>query len=392
MRVLLVHNRYKHYGGEDTVFDSERALLARKGIEVVTYVEHNDRIDLMSPLVLGLNAVWSRRAEREILDLLRRTRPHVVHFHNTFPLISPSGYYACARVGVPAVQTLHNFRLLCPAAILARNGFPCEDCLGRVFAWPALIHACYRSSRGASAVATGVFGLHRLLGTWKRAVHTYVALTQYAKAKFVANGLPEQRIVVKPNFICPDPGPGEHTEGSFLFVGRLSGEKGLGTVLQAWGKLGRKARLKIVGSGPLEQSVRQWIRRVPNIEYLGFRPLPEVLALMKDSKALLLASTCNESFPRVLAEAFATGLPVVASRLGGLEELIEDGRTGLHFRAGDTDDLTTRIEWLLAHPSETAAMGQRARQEYLAKYTGDRGYEMLMEVYGHATGQRGAWT
>lgn len=212
----------------------------------------------------------------------------------------------------------------------------------------------------------------------------YVALTRFAKERFVAGGLPESRIVVKPNFVHPDPGPGEHESGNLLFVGRLSPEKGVRTLIQAWPRLNDAVSLKIVGTGPLEEEVCQWSRQHPNVECLGSRTPSQVYVLMKQARALVVTSTSYESFGRVVIEAFATGLPVIASRLGALAELVHDSCNGLHFQAGDPEDLAAKVEWLLANPKERAAMGRRAHEEFLAKYTGERGYEMLMDIYSLA--------
>src|SRR5581483_9761958 len=190
--------------------------------------------------------VWSRPAYRVLRELLRAHRPAVAHFHNTFPLISPAAYYACRAERVPVVQTLHNFRLLCPNALFFRDGRVCEDCLGKAVPWPGVAHKCYRGSRSASAAVCTMLTVHRALGTWHTAVDRFIALTDASRRKFVAGGLPADKIAVKANFVDPDPGPGTGAGGYGVFVGRLSAEKGVGTLLKAWQQLGRDVPLKIV--------------------------------------------------------------------------------------------------------------------------------------------------
>lgn len=378
MRVLVLHNFYQQAGGEDVAFAAERDLLRRHGHEVLEYVEDNRDVGGMDPLGLAARTVWSRASTRRLRELLRRTRPDVAHFHNTFVLISPSAYYACAEAGVPVVQTLHNYRLLCPGATFFRSGRVCEECLGWSVPLPGVVHGCYRGSRAQTAVVAAMVAAHRRLGTWDRRVDVYVALSEFARRKFVEGGLPQEKIQVKPNFAFPDCGTGQHEGRYALFVGRASGEKGIETLLEAWRRLGPAARLKVVGSGPLETLAAD---SPGNVEWLGQQPKARVLSLMKDASLLVLPSTWYEAFPMVLVEAFATGLPVVASRLGALAELVEDGRTGLHFAPGDAADLAAKIEWALARPERLREMGRRARQEFEAKYTADRNYERLVDIY-----------
>jgi glycosyltransferase involved in cell wall biosynthesis len=382
MNILYVHNYYRRPGGEDVTFSSYAVLLREHGHRVDTYVDDNRRIDAMSPFAVAARAVWSRSSKRKLTRLLRDTRFDVAHFHNTFVLISPSAYYACGEQQVPVVQELPNYRLFCLAATFSRDRRPCEDCLRRLVPWPGMLHGCYQGSRTASAGVAAMLTVHRLMGTWTTMVDVYVALTEFGRRKFIEGGLPADKIVVKPNCVYPDPGVGDHAGRYGLFVGRLSNEKGLHALLDAWGRLRRPALLlKVVGSGPLESL---GAASPPGVEWLGQQPKERVLALMKDASFLVLPSEWYEGFPMTLAEAFATGLPVIASRLGAMGEILEDGRTGLHFRPGDPDDLASRLEWAMTRPASMAEMGRRARREFEAKYTAERNYEMLMDIYGRA--------
>lgn len=384
MAILMAHNYYQRPGGEDQVFTAEIALLERFGHRVVRYTVHNDQVVDFTPLALVLATLWNRGVYRDLRRVIRLTRSSVVHVHNSFPLLSPSVYFAANDEGAPVIQTLHNYRLLCPNAIFFRDGHVCEDCLGRLVPWPGLVHRCYRQSRAATGTVAAMLVVHRLLRTWSRMVDVYVALTEFARRKLIAGGLPADRIVVKPNFVFPDPGPGDGAGGYGLFVGRLSAEKGVATLLAAWERLGGKIPLKVVGDGPEAPRVRAAIQRLPSVEWLGQRPAADVSALMAGAALVVVPSEWYEAFPRVVVEAFASGTPVAASDLGSLAELVEDGRTGLLFRPGDPGDLAARVEWLWAHRDRAAAMRREARAEYEAKYTADRNYERLMAIYRRA--------
>jgi glycosyltransferase involved in cell wall biosynthesis len=388
MRVLLIHNHYIQPGGEDTVFKAEWALLERYGHEVITFVEDNARLNTINPVKVAVDTIWSKEAQWKIRKLIEETKPDVAHFHNTFLRVSPAAYYTCKDAGIPVIQTLHNYRLLCPGSLLMRNGHVCENCLKKKVPWPGVIHGCWRNSKVGTALVATMLVVHRLLRTWTDQVDVYVALTEFARRKFIEGGLPAEKIVVKPNFVYPDPGRGEHKGNFALFVGRLSAEKGVRTLLSAW-RLLKDISLKIVGNGSLMTEVKERVRRERlTIEVLGWRPREEVFALMQAASFLLFPSECYEGFPMAIVEAFACGLPVVASRLGAMAEIVEDGRTGLLFEPGNPKDLAAKVEWLLSHPQDLAQMSKEARAEYEAKYTAERNYEMLMAIYHRVLGRQ----
>jgi glycosyltransferase involved in cell wall biosynthesis len=382
VKALVVHNRYRQPGGEDQVFSAETALLEARGHRVLRYSTHNDRVADMNSLALAKGTLWNSSIYRELRTLMRRERPNVAHFHNTFPLVSPAGYFAARAEGVPVIQTLHNYRLLCPNALFFRDGGVCEDCLGKAVPWPGVVHKCYRGSRAASGSVAAMLTAHRALRTWTEKVDAYITITRFARDKFIQGGLPAEKIVVKPNFVNPDPGPGEGRGGYVLFVGRLSIEKGIGTLLAAWKRLGGRVPLKVVGDGPLVDEVVKAANGRSRVEWLGYRSLAEVHALMKEASALVFPSEWYETFGRVAAEAFATGTPVIAANIGAAIELVEHGRTGLRFPPGDPEDLAAQVEWILNHPVERTRMRREARAEFEAKYTAERNYRMLMEIYG----------
>ena len=392
--ILKVHNLYQQPGGEDESVRSECAMLTGAGHSVIRYGRDNDEIlaySLIEKASLGLRTVWAWDSCDHIRALLRAKKPDIVHFDNTFPLISPAVYYACRDAGVPVVQTLRNYRLLCPGATFQRAGRICEDCLGHN-PWRGVLHGCYRDSRASTAAVVLMLSFHRWLGTWKKMVDCYIALTEFARAKFIEAGLPAKKIVVKPNFVYSDQMPlnsptsivnHKSPEDSALFVGRLSPEKGVGTLLTAWQRLGNRIPLRVVGDGPLRTELEGYARQhdLSNVVFDGRLNQEQTLAVMDRSRFLILPSEWYETFGRVAVEAFACGVPVIASRLGAMEEIVSDGRTGLHFTPGNADDLAAKVLWAWAHPVEMAAMGRAARAEYEAKYTPERNYAILMGIY-----------
>jgi glycosyltransferase involved in cell wall biosynthesis len=386
----MVHCRYQIRGGEDECFESEQRLLRAAGVEVETYEDNNLRVERQGHLRTALDTVWSQRAYLAIRARLREKRYDLVHVHNLLPLISPAVYYAARAEGCAVVQTLHNYRISCPAGLFFRDGRVCEDCLGKAVPWPGVLHGCYRGSRAGTAAIAAMLAGHRLLGTWDSKVDVYIALNEFMRKKAIAGGLPAERIVVKPNFVGDDPGAGDGGGGFALFTARLNPEKGVAEVLAAWRRLGGRIPLKIMGDGPLTEAVKAAAASTPGIEYLGRRPLAEFYDLLGQASFFVLASTWYEGFPRVVNECCARGTPIVASAIGPIAELVADGRTGLHFRPGNVDDLVAKVEWLLDHPEEQAALRQGARREFEMKYTAAAGLEHLLGAYRRAIASRQA--
>ncbi len=384
MKILVAHNFYKQPGGEDQCVAAEVAMLRAHGHEVTQYCLRNESIDAMGRLRLAARTIWSRTAVRELRELFRTHRPQIAHFHNTFPLISPSAYYAARAEGIRVVQTVHNFRLLCANALLFRNGEVCEDCLGKWIPWPGIAHKCYRDNRAASTVITTMLMTHRVLGTWSKAVDMYIALTEFGRRKLVEGGLPADKIAIKPNFAYPDPGPGTGTGGYAVFVGRLSAEKGVDTVLEAWRHLGGELPLKLLGDGPLAAAVQEAAVKDTSIQWLGNQSLEAVYKLVGEAAFLVLPSQCYENFPRVVIEAFAKGTPVIVSKLGAMAAIVDDGRTGLHFKPGDPVDLAATVRRILGESLELARMRQAARRKFEQNYTADSNHKTLMTIYEKA--------
>lgn len=384
----MVHNAYRQPGGEDAAERAERELMLAAGHDVVRYTRNNREIDDYGPwrkASLAPRTLWARDSHRDLLDLLKREKPDVAHFTNIFPLVSPSAYYACRAADVPVVQSIHNYRVLCPAATFFRDGGICEECVEHSL-WRSVRHGCYRGERSATAVLAGALAFHRLRRTWSELVDCYIALTDFARAKLIAGGLPAEKVVVKPNFAHPD--PGERTErGEYaLFVGRLSREKGLDTLLRAWTRLEAELPLRIAGDGPLRRELEAEVARagLAKVRLLGRLPREDLLKVVKGARFLVVPSSWYEGFPMVIVEAFACGVPPIASRLGGMSEIIREGTTGLHFTAGDAGDLARKVAWAWGEPEALEEMGHAARGEYRARYTAEHNYELLIGIYRRA--------
>jgi glycosyltransferase involved in cell wall biosynthesis len=389
MRILLCHNYYQQRGGEDESFEAEASLLESRGHEVVRYTVHNDSVEQMSSARVSLKAFFNRGVYRDLSRLIADRRPDVMHCTNIFPLISPAAYYAARRNGVPVVQSLRNYRHLCPGVYFLRDGHVCESCLHKTFAWPAVVHGCYRESRAASAVAALSHSVHRALGSWQNCVDYYFTLTEFARQKFIAAGWPAEKIAVKPNFVYPDPRPGTGAGGYAVFVGRLSPEKGVSTLLDAWRQLPEAMPLKIIGQGPEESRIREFAERHPHVELLQFRPLPEVLEIVGEAAFLAMPSLWYETFGRTIVEAYAKGTPVLASRHGAIAELVEEGATGMLFEPGSASELATNAAALWRHP-DLSAIRRAARETYESRYRADANYQQLLQIYRTAISRRHA--
>jgi glycosyltransferase involved in cell wall biosynthesis len=394
MKILLVHNTYQDRGGEDVVFVQERQLLESGGHQVVEYQRHNSEIKQYSKLrkisLLG-RTVWAADSNRELGVLLRQTKPDVVHIHNTFPLISPSIYWACRNEQVPVVQTLHNYRLFCPGANFFRAGKTCEDCIGGNF-WNGVRHGCYRNSRAETAPVALMLYVHHARKTWHRMVDRYIVLTGFARDRFVQAGLPPEKIVIKPNCVDPDPGM-KVEEGSYaLCVGRVSDEKGVSTLIKAWRQLPRTCTLRVVGDGPARAKLQSEAAAngFSNITFLGQQPRQRVIEAMKGARFVVFPSELYENLPLTIIEAFACGTPVLASRLGAMSEIVEEGRTGRFFSAGNADELARVAAQAWEQPEQLRAMGKQARREYEDKYTAAANLQQLTEIYRGVIARRPA--
>jgi len=384
MNILMLHNSYVLHGGEDESFAAEALMLLDAGHHVETIHVKNEEVRGLAAVQVALESIWSRESYQLVDEKLSERAFDVLHVQNFFPKLSPSVYAAARKHGVAVVQSLRNYRLLCPAVTLFRDGKICEDCLHKTFKYPGVVHGCYRNSVLSSAAVAAMTGIHAVRGTWREAVDLYISLSESSRAKFVEAGLPAEKIVVKGNVVHPDPRPGGGPgagAGNVLFVGRLTREKGLETLLAAWEQLETAWRLKIVGAGQLAPEVEAFCGRHKNAEWLGMKSTAEVYELMGAASLLVFPSEWYEPFGRVAIESFAKGTPVVASNMAAMAEVVEDGRTGILFRPGDAEDLARKLRWAGEHPVELRTMRGAARRCYEEKYTVAQNCDLLIGAY-----------
>ena len=382
MKVLIVHNRYQQRGGEDAVVEAETRLLAANGVDVQRFNADNDSIrGFVSKIQVSAGQFGiPTAAQSGFRSALSGFHPDLVHVHNWFPTLSPSIFHSCSRAHIPVVHTLHNYRLLCVNATLFRDGHVCEDCIGTTLRTPGIIHSCYRNSCAGSAVATAGMLAHWSLGTWHGAVDRFIAVSEFARRKLIDGGLPEDKIVVKPNFIDPDPGPGMGRGGYFLYAGRLTEEKGPRVLIECWKGAPDLPVLKIAGAGPLQDEIRDAVATLPNVQWLGQKSSAEIIDLMRDASALLCPSQWYEGMPRVVIESLAVGTPVIASCIGCYPEMIVDGDTGALFPPGDATALRIRLRDLVLC-GDLGTMRTKARRCFESNYTGDKNFSLLLNVY-----------
>jgi len=387
MRILMVHNYYQQRGGEDECTDQEIQLLRDRGHQVQLYARHNDEVKawpLHRRAEMFMGTSWSARTVREIGNQVETFQPDVVHVQNFFPLITPSVFHATR--GVPTVSTLHNYRLMCPTGTYFRNGNVCEKCrlhgLGS-----GIRHRCYRGSAVQTAAVALMLRRHRRMRTWDRQVSAWVALTPFARDKFVEAGLPADRILVRPNFLYHDIEPGGDERSGAVFVGRLSEEKGLAFLLDAWRQL-PDIQLRIIGEGPQRAALETMIERkgLTNVHLAGRMPLEDVLEQIRCAACLVMPSRWYETFGRTIIEAYAAGTPVVAPRHGAMADLVDHGKTGWLYDYDDTPGLVESVQNILRDPVAAREVGRRAREVFEEQYSRDAGYESLVAVYRHVAG------
>jgi glycosyltransferase involved in cell wall biosynthesis len=377
--VLVVHDYYQMRGGEDICADGEMELLRSAGHRVIPYTIHNREVERIGRLKTAARTLWSSQDHRGIQRVIGQRGVEIVHLHNTFPLISPAAVHAAKGMGIPVVQTVHNYRFFCLNGCFFTRGQVCERCFGRDLAWPGILRRCYRDSLAGSSVAAATAWVHgRLLNTWSSKVDLLIALSEFGAEKLRQAGMAPERIVVKPNFLLPEPSPPTTAiRNQFVFVGRLSVEKGLHTLMRAWRRAAlTDHELRIVGEGPLKEELKA--QAVPGVVFEGALDRDQVLARMAESKALIFPSEWYETFGRVAMEASAMGTPVVASDIGAVREMVEEGTNGWLFPPGDPDALADRIRQL----TDPGAVSREAcRAFYRARFTAERNLELLEAVY-----------
>ncbi len=377
-RILVVHHRYRVRGGEDQAVDREVALLRDAGLEVeLLERDSKEIVGLAAKLRAAREMPYSEQSREELAQKIDEFRPSLVHVHNFFPTFTPSIYDACVSRRVPIVQTMHNFRIFCASGVLARDSKPCELCLhGSTL--PAMRYACYQDSRLSTFALTRMINVHRDRNTWNGKVNAFIALSQFSAQKLTEGGLDRKKIFVKPNFSFP---PAEtmpsKSENYALYVGRLSEEKGVRTLLKAW--QGISTPLWVVGDGPLRAEVEA--AKTANVRVMGAMPSQSVMRMMSRAEFLVIPSECYENFPVVAAEAFSLKLPVIASRLGALGEIVKHGKNGLLFEAGNAEGLRAETQKLAQDSTLNEKLSAGAFTDYLENYTPQANLEALLKIY-----------
>ena len=400
MRILTVHNFYGSAApsGENAAYCGERDLLRRAGCEIAEFTRHSDEIrgrGVAGALRGGLATPWNPWSAQALRAEVRRFRPDVVHVHNTFPLISPAVFHALGGGPAAVVMTLHNFRSVCASAMLMRNDRICTECLDQRSVQPALRHGCYRGSRAATAPLALSIALHRALGTWQRRVDAYVTLTGFQREVFLRAGFPSEILHVKANVYDTmlRPEPWAARDDRVLFVGRVGREKGLLVLLEAWRRWGATApRLEIVGDGPELGAARRFVSEsglADRVQLAGSLPFDAVQRRLAGCRLLLVPSLCFEGYPMVIREAFALGVPVAASDLGSLADLV-DAAVGRRFRPSDPDDLLNVVRRLWGDGGALEAMSKAARLRYERDLAPGPNLERLMAIYASARARRAA--
>lgn len=391
MRVVVVHNRYRSAApsGENRVADQESEALVADGHVVERFERVSDDIETWTPLRRGLvplQVVWSDEARRSLTATLRRFRPEVVHIHNTFPLLSPSVLYACRSAQVPAVTTIHNYRLLCASGDLFRNGAVCHACVGRTVPWPAMLHRCYRGSAAATTPVVVSMTAHR--HAWRTLVSAHIFLSEAQRRRYAPLGLPADRVFVKPNLV-PDVAAGTLVREHFVtYPGRLDKAKGVPLLMEAWDRFSAQSthglRLMIAGGGPLEEEVNKWAASRPSVTALGILDSSECSKLVARSRAVILPSTWEETFGLVAIEAMAAGVPAVAAAHGSFPELIDDGTSGVLFAPGSAEALCRVLRDIDTDPARFENYGGNARRRYEERFDPEVNLQQLLDIYRFA--------
>jgi glycosyltransferase involved in cell wall biosynthesis len=389
LRILQVYNEYRTWGGEDTVAYLEAEMLRRRGHEVEQLLVSTKEIDGAGPLRLvaaGMGTVWSFHGYSLMKRMIAKFSPDIVHVHNTFPMLSPSIFWAAHRAGVPAVQTIHNFRFACAGATLLRNEKPCQDCVGR-FPWPALRHHCYQASLPATSAVVAMNVFHGLLRTFVNKVHAYIVLNEFSKEIMLRAGLPEGRVHVKSNFVMDPSRLPVPRRRQVVFAGAISRPKGVHLLLQAWAKVSPAGcNLILFGDGAARAELEREYAKVPGIEWRGAQSRQEVLDTLAASQWLVLPPLFYENCPMVIPEAFSVGTPVIVPNHGAFPAFVTHSRDGLLFAPGDADSLANTLGAALSASDDVwLRWSENARATHRRTFTEAHNYEQLISVYRHAT-------
>lgn len=391
MKVLVCHNYYQQRGGEDQLFEDEAKLLESNGHDVYWHTVHSDTIQGSNLLKVATNTIWNQAEYDRMLEVIESHRPDVLHVVNTFPLLSPSVFYAARKANVPVVATIQNYRYFCAQAMCFRNNKACEACLGKI-PWRAVVHGCYRNSRLGSGVVAAMQLFHRYRKTWNTMIDVICIASEFSRGKLIKAGMDGGKMILKPNFAPSDPGYRDGSGRYAVFVGRLADEKGIPALVAAWERLqasGLKIPLKIIGDGPSCDVVNRLQNQCENVQWLGKLPNPEVYEWVGNASCLIFPSAGYESLPKTLIESMAVGTPVVGANIGSIPEVVFDNETGYLFPVGDSDGLADAVQKFFGHESFTRlTMRERCRQEFVKRFKRETNYQALIDIYKEAIRRR----
>lgn len=400
-RILQVHNFYQIPGGEDVVVRNEKRLLEEHGHKVYTYYRTNKELSekgLMGKLLLPFTSVYSFRTVREVKRLIKEKQIDIVHVHNTLTMVSPSVFYAAFQCNVPVVQTLHNFRMLCPAGSFFRDNVICEECVSGGLKC-AVKHKCYRNSTLQTIVSAMILRIHRMLGTYRRV--NFICLTEFNKKKLLDSldsetavkskqAVDASRVYIKPNFTFAEgitPSNSQDTEEYFLFAGRVEALKGIDVAIKAFERIPDK-QLYIAGTGPMMEEMQAYVEshEIHNVKFLGYLQKEEMTERFYHAKAVIMTSQCYEAFAMTIAEAYSYGVPVIAGRVGNMEGMVKEGITGVKFQYDSADDLAQKV--LEFENLDIKALKENAREFYEHRLRPEDNYQKLIAIYEDISKER----
>ncbi len=388
-RILQIHNFYQIPGGEDVVVRNEKRLLEEHGHQVFTYYRTNKELaerGKLSKLLLPFTAVFSLRTYREVKKLIKANQIDIVHVHNTLTMVSPSVFYAAFKCKVPVVQTLHNFRMLCPAGSFFRDNVICEECVKHGMRC-AIKHKCYRNSKLQTFVSAAILQIHRLVGTYRRV--NFICLTEFNRKKLLESLdgkrqiVDPKRVYIKPNFTFAEevvPSDTQPEEEYFLFAGRVEALKGIDIAIKAFENLPDK-KLYIAGTGPMMDEMQTYVKEhgLTNVKFLGYLQKDEMSEKFYHAKAVIMTSQCYEAFAMTIAEAYSYGVPVIAGRVGNMDGMVKNGVTGVKFTYDSAEDLAAKVrEFEQMNLSE---LKENAREFYQKRLRPEDNYQNLIEIY-----------
>ena len=376
-RILLVHNFYQIGGGEHTVYENERRLLIEHGHHLITYTRDNSELNhsIVKKILLPITVVFSIKTYNEVKKIIKKEHIDIVHCHNTFPLISPAVYYAAWKCKVPVIQTVHNFRFICPNGVFFRDNHTCEDCLIHGLG-QSIKNSCYRNSKLQTIVLVNMLKIHRWLGTYKRL--NYIFLTDFNRSKFtnlLGDHLRDQ--FTKPNFEFIDlPEADEERDGSFVYIGRLDKNKGIDFLVDNW-TIDRE--LYVFGNGALEDYVTDKCKENKHIHLMGFRPQTEVWRYLKRATALIFSTDLYEGFPMSLIESFALGTPVLCTDIGNGADIVKKESAGTVYIRRNKESFFEALGRIENNFQEYSI---NAKNAYYNHYIPEVNYKQLMSIYG----------